>query len=219
MAQIIWDEEGTRFYENGTDHGVLYPKDTDTGKYTPGVAWNGLTAVGEKPSGAEETKLFADNIKYGSLMSAEEFAATIEAYTYPDAWEECDGSKSPVPGMSIGQQTRKTFGLSYRTKIGNDISDDIGYKLHLVYGAKASPSEKSYATVNDSPEAMTMSWEVTTTPVAVTDAKPTAIVTIDSTKVAKPGLAALEAVLYGSGETEAELPLPDAVKTLLMSAG
>lgn len=217
MAKLVWDQTGERLYETGVDRGVLYPIQTG-GQYTKGVAWNGLTAVTESPSGAEQTALYADNIKYLSLTSTEEFGATIEAYTYPEEFAECDGSASLATGVTIGQQARKTFGLCYRTVLGNDVDgNDHGYKLHLIYGATASPSEKGYSTVNDSPEAITFSWEVTTTPVNVTGFKPTASITIDSTKVDPTCLAELEKALYGSDEpsSEPKLPLPDEVKTLM----
>lgn len=222
MSKLTWDETGQRIYETGTRHGVLYPK-KDDGTYDKGVAWNGLTAVTESPSGAEETALYADDIKYLSLYSAEEFGCTIEAYTYPDEWEACDGSAEIAPGVHAGQQSRKGFGFSYRTVLGNDAQgESYGYKLHLVYGAMASPSEKSYATINDSPDAVTFSWEVKTTPVNVTSLpKPTAILTIDSTKADATKLAALEAILYGTDAagnvngTDPRLPLPDEVVTLL----
>lgn len=218
MSKLVWDQTGERFYETGVDHGVLYPIQTG-GVYNKGVAWNGLTAVTESPSGAEANPLYADNIKYLNLVSAEEFGATIEAYTYPDEFAECDGSAALVPGVYIGQQARKTFGLSYRTVLGNDVdNNDYGYKLHLIYGALAAPSEKEYSTINDSPEAITLSWEVTTTPVSVEGYKPTASVTIDSTKVDAEKLAALEAVLYGSESEEARLPLPDELITILGGA-
>ena len=218
MAKLIWDQTGERLYETGVKQGVLYVRDT-TGAYPQGVAWNGLTAVTESPSGAEATPLYADDIKYLNLMSAEEFGATIEAYTYPDEFMECDGSASLVDGVVIGQQTRKTFGLCYRTTLGNDVDgNDYGYKLHIIYGALAAPSEKAYATINDSPEAITFSWEVSTTPVNVTGRKPTSCITIDSTKADKTKLAALEAVLYGSESEEARLPLPDEIKTLMTAA-
>lgn len=216
MAKIIWDEEGSRFYETGTDRGVLYPKDPASGQYNAGVAWNGLTAVTESPTGAEETKLYADNIPYASMRSAEEFGATIEAYTYPDEWAACDGSVEIAPGVVAGQQKRTGFGLAYRTLIGSDVTDEAGYKLHLVYGATASPSEKAYATVNDSPEAITFSWEMTTTPVSVNDdVKPTSLLTIDSTKTDPDVLAALEDILYGNETEEARLPMPSEVITLM----
>ena len=210
--KIVWDKSGDRTYETGVDHGVLYPLNSDTKKYDKGVAWNGLTAVNESPSGAEPTPLYADNIKYLNLMSAEEFGATVEAYTYPDEFGACNGEAELDKGVTIGQQTRKTFGLSYRTKIGNDVDPEAGYKLHLIYGALAAPSEKAYATVNDSPEAITFSWELSTTPVEVKDNKPTASLTIDSTKVSKKAMEAIEAKLYGTDdEGEAELPLPDEI--------
>lgn len=220
MAKLVWDQTGERLYETGVDRGVLYPIQTG-GQYTKGVAWNGLTAVTESPSGAEQTALYADNIKYLSLTSTEEFGATIEAYTYPKEFAECDGSASLATGVTIGQQARKTFGLCYRTVLGNDVDgNDHGYKLHLIYGATASPSEKGYSTVNDSPEAITFSWEVTTTPVNVTGFKPTASITIDSTKADPTCLANLEKALYGSDEPSGEpkLPLPDEVKTLMTPA-
>ena len=221
MAKIKWDKTGERFYETGVKNGVLYVQ--EGGAYPKGVAWNGLTAVTESPSGAEATPLYADDIKYLNLLSAEEFGATIEAYTYPDEFAECDGSASLVDGVMIGQQARKTFGLCYRTTIGNDTNgNDYGYKLHIIYGALAAPSEKAYATINDSPEAITFSWEVTTTPVNVTGAKPTASITIDSTKADPTKLAALEDILYGKdGEpaNEPRLPLPDEIKTLMTAAG
>lgn len=214
MSKLVWDETGKRFYETGVKNGVLYVQ--ENGAYPKGVAWNGLTAVTESPSGAEATPLYADDIKYLNLMSAEEFGATIEAYTYPEEFEVCDGSASLLDGVTIGQQARKTFGLAYKTTIGNDVDgNDHGYKLHLIYGCLAAPSEKAYATINDSPEAITFSWEITTTPVNVTGYKPTAIVTIDSTKCDKAKLEALEAVLFGSESEEARLPLPDEIKTLM----
>lgn len=215
MAKLTWDETSKRLYETGVRQGVLYPQD-NSGAYPKGVAWNGLTAITESPSGAEETALWADDIKYLSLRSAEEFGATIEAYTYPDEFAICDGSAELVTGVIIGQQPRKPFGLCYRTVLGNDTELDAhGYKLHLIYGATASPSERAYQTVNDSPEAITFSWEMTTVPVAVKDARPTACVTIDSTKVDSEKLKAFEKVLYGDENTEARLPLPDEIKTLL----
>ena len=213
MAKIEWDKTGERLYETGVKNGVLYVQ--EGGVYGNGVAWNGLTAVTESPSGAEATPLYADDIKYLNLLSAEEFGATIEAYTYPDEFAACDGSAALVDGVMIGQQARKTFGLCYRTTIGNDTDgNDHGYKLHIIYGALAAPSEKAYATINDSPEAITFSWEITTTPVNVTGAKPTASITIDSTKADPAKLAELEKKLYGDTETEASLPLPDEIKTL-----
>lgn len=214
MAKLTWDDTGKRFYETGVKQGVLYPQ-AEGGTYPKGVAWNGLTAVTESPSGAEPTPLYADDIKYLNLVSAEEYGATIEAYTYPDEFAECDGSAELVPGVTVGQQNRKTFGLSYKTTLGNDVAgNEYGYKLHLIYGAMAAPSEKGYATINDSPEAITFSWEVSTTPVSVTGLKPTASITIDSTKVDKSKLTALEAILYG-GESDARLPLPDEIATLM----
>lgn len=218
MAKITWDETGKRLYETGVKNGVLYPQDA-SGAYPKGVAWNGLTAVTEAPTGAESTPLYADDIKYLNLISAEEFGATIEAYTYPDEFGVCDGTAELATGVSIGQQPRQAFGLSYRTVVGNDVKgNDYGYKLHLIYGALAAPSEKSYATINDSPEAITFSWEVTTTPVSVAGHKPTACLTIDSTKVDSEKLAALEAILYGSESEEARLPLPDEIATMFAAA-
>ena len=213
MAVLTWDQVGERFYETGVDHGVLYIP--TAGVYDTGVAWNGLISVTESPSGAEPSPQYADNIKYLNLLSTEEFGGTIEAYTFPEEFAKCDGTAFPKVGLAVGQQTRKTFGLSYRTKIGNDTDgQDLGYKLHLVYGALAAPSEKAYATINDSPEAVTFSWEFTTTPVEVTGLKPTALLTIDSTKVASADLTALEALLYGTQLEEPSLPLPDAVIAL-----
>lgn len=218
MARLAWDEAGKRFYETGVKRGVLY-KQSNTGAYPLGVPWNGLTAVTESPSGAEATPLYADNMKYLNLMSNEEFGATIEAYTYPDEFAECDGSGEIATGVMIGQQRRKAFGLCYRTELGNDIdATDHGYKLHLVYGAMAAPSEKAYATVNETPEAITFSWEVTTTPVEVTGFKPTASLVIDSTKVDPAKLAALEDILYGTAGADPYLPLPDAVKAIFEEA-
>ena len=212
---LVWDADGKRYYETGVDHGVLYLRD-ETGAYTKGVAWNGLTAVSEAPSGAESNPQYADNIKYLNLVSAEEFSATIEAFTYPDEFEECDGSATLATGVSIGQQDRKTFGFSYRTKIGNDIAgQDLGYKIHLVYGCLAAPSERGYQTVNDSPEALTFSWEVSTTPVPVTGFKPTATVTINSRTTDPAKLKSLEDLLYGTNAAEARLPMPDAIAALI----
>lgn len=214
MAKLVWDKTGERLYETGVSHGVLYVQDS-TGAYPAGVAWNGLTAVTESPSGAEATPLYADDIKYLELRSAEEFGATIEAYTYPKEFEACDGSAELAEGVTIGQQDRKAFGLCYRTIVGNDVKkNDLGYKLHLIYGATASPSEKGYQTVNDSPEAITFSWEVTTTPINVDGFKPTSSLTIDSTKVEKSKLDALEAKLYGAESAEATLPTPDEVAAI-----
>lgn len=215
MAKITWDDTGKRLYETGVKQGVLYPMSA-SGAYEKAVAWNGLTAVTESPSGAEATPLYADDIKYLELRSAEEFNATIEAYTYPDEFAACDGSAELVPGVTLGQQTRKGFGFSYVTTVGNDTEGDAhGYKIHLVYGAKASPSEKAYATVNDSPEAITFSWEITTTPVKIEGFKPTAHIEFDSTKLGAAKMAAIEAVLYGSESEEGKLPLPSEIKTIL----
>lgn len=210
MAKLVWDASGEKLYETGVDQGVLYLN--EGGAYPKGVVWNGLTAVTESPSGAEATPLYADNIKYLNLMSAEEFGATVEAYTYPEEFEACNGVVEVADGVFAGQQTRKTFGMCYRTMLGNDIDNTkYGYKLHLIYGCLASPSEKAYATVNDSPEAVTFSWEVKTTPVPVTGQKPTSTIVIDSTKVPADKLAALEAILYGSDSEEARLPMPDEI--------
>lgn len=215
MSKIVWDKIGERFYETGVDRGVLYVQD-DQGNYPKGVAWNGLIGVTESPTGAEPTPLYADNIKYLNLISVEEFEASIEAYTYPEEFEECDGSAELAPGITIGQQPRKAFGLCYRTKLGNDLEgDDYGYKLHLIYGAKAAPSEKGYETINDSPDAITFSWDITTTPVPVTGFKPTSTLVIDSTKVDPDKLVELEEILYGSDEENARLPLPDEVLSII----
>lgn len=226
MAKLVWDKTGERFYETGVKQGVLYiPTE---GVYSKGVAWNGLTAVTESPSGAEATALYADDIKYLNLLSTEEFGATIEAYTYPDEFAVCDGSAELTKGVTIGQQKRSTFGLCYKTTIGNDTDgNDHGYKLHIIYGALATPSEKAYSTINDSPDAVTFSWEITTTPVNVAGQKPTASLVIDSTKADKTKLEALEAILYGKDPTSLEaqdgveprLPLPDEIKTLMTAAG
>lgn len=219
MSKLVWDKTGERLYETGVQQGVLYPMSTD-GTYPKGVAWNGLTAVTESPSGAEANPFYADNIKYLNIMSAEDFGGTIEAYTYPKEFGECNGEASLAKGVYITQQPRKTFGFCYRTNIGNDIvGNEYGYKLHLVYGALAAPSEKANNTINESPEPMTMSWEFTTTPVSVTGFKPTAHLFFDSTEVDAEKLAALEAVLYGSESEEARLPLPDEVATLIGAAG
>lgn len=214
MARLVWDKTGERFYETGVKNGVLYP--VVNGAYPKGVVWNGLTSVSESPSGADANAIYADDIKYLELRAAEEFGATVEAYTYPDEFAVCDGSASVAEGVTIGQQARQPFGLCYRTVLGNDNQrDEYGYKLHLIYNATASPSERSYQTINDSPEAITFSWEMTTTPVAVTGYKPTACMIIDSTKADPAKLAALEDILYGTAETEARLPLPDEVITLM----
>lgn len=229
MAKLKWDQIGERFYETGVDHGVLYPQ--KNGEYPKGVAWNGLISVTESPSGAEDNALYADNIKYLNLKSAEEFGATLECYTYPDEWAACNGESDLVPGVTLSQQRRNTFGLSYRTKVGNDTDgEDHGFKIHLIYGGSAAPSERSYSTVNDSPEAITFSYEITTTPVPVSGKdgtgkpfKPVAAITIDSTKVKAEKMAALEAILYGTEATtgdsptpgtEARLPLPDELKEI-----
>lgn len=227
MSKLVWDKTGERIYETGVKNGVLYIKGPD-GTYSNGVAWNGLTAVTESPSGAEPTPLYADDIKYLNLMSTEEFSATVEAYTYPDEFAECDGSASLTDGVTIGQQTRKQFGMCYKTTVGNDVSgNEYGYKLHMIYGCLAAPSEKAYATINDSPEAITFSWEVSTTPVNVNNNKPTSTLTIDSTKVDKSKLAALEEILYGKDPTtdggsdgvDPRLPLPDEIATLMKAGG
>ena len=217
MPKIKWDQTGERYYETGVSKGVLYPYANNA--YANGVAWNGLINVSESPEGAEATPLYADNIKYLNLMSAEEFKATIEAYTYPDEFAACNGEASLEEGVSIGQQKRSQFGLSYQTKIGNDVDSELGYKIHLVYGALAAPSEKAYATVNDSPEAITFSWEISTTPVEVPGFKPTASLVIDSTKVDPTKLAEFEKKLYGDETNEATLPLPSEVATLFHAAG
>lgn len=223
MAKLVWDADAHRLYETGTSKGVLYTRDED-GKYPKGVAWNGLTGVTESPSGAEPTDLYADNMKYLTMRSAEDLGATITAYTYPDEFGECDGSAVVTPGMTIGQQSRRSFGLCYQTMVGNDVAgNDYGYKIHILYGATASPSERAYQTVNDSPEAIEFSWELTTTPVAVEGYKPTALVVIDSTDFketdAKARLADLEDILYGTEEEDPRLPLPDEIKTILTAAG
>jgi hypothetical protein len=218
MTLLVWDDTGKRYFETGVDKGVLYVMDQN-GAYPLGVPWNGLTAVTESPSGAEPTPLYADNIKYLTLMSAEEFSATLEAYTFPEAFAECDGSKELTAGNGgwVAQQPRKKFGLVYRTKLGNDVAgQDLGYKLHLLYGCLASPSEKAYATINDSPEAITFSWEISTTPTNVTGFQPTSLLVVDSTQASVNGLAALNDKLFGDATIGvANLPLPDAVKTLL----
>lgn len=214
MTELTWDDVGERRYETGVDHGVLYIPNV-SGVYDNGVAWNGLTTVTEKPSGADSNAQFADNIKYLNLLSAEDFGATLEAFTYPDEFAQFDGLQQPSPGVAIGQQTRKSFGLCYRTKIGNDIEgDSLGFKLHLIYGAQASPSEKAYSTVNDSPAPITFSWEITTTPAQVTDYKPTALIVVDSTVVGSDDLDNLMALLYGTVGTSPSLPTPDEVLAL-----
>lgn len=213
--RLKWDQTGEKTYETGVGNGVLYPQKSD-GSYDHGVAWNGLSSVNESPSGAEPTKIYADNIAYLTLISAEEFGATVEAYTYPDEFAECDGSAEVADGVTVGQQDRKPFGMAYKTIVGNDTEKNAhGYKLHMIYGATAAPSEKSYGTVNDSLEAVTFSWELSTTPVEVADHKPTASITIDSTKADKEKLKALEDILFGSEEAEARLPLPDEIITLM----
>ena len=214
MARIEWDKTGEKCYESGVDHAVLYPQ--SKGAYTGGVSWNGITAVNEQPSGAEANKMFADNIHYGTLLSAEEFKVSIEAYMYPPEFEECDGTAEPVPGVTIGQQSRKTFGLVYKTLLGNDTEGtDFGYILHFIYGCLAAPSGRSYNTVNESPEAGEMSWSVSTTPVDVPNAKPSATITIKSTKCDKKKLDALEAIVYGSDDAEARFPLPEEIIELV----
>ena len=215
MSKLVWDQSGKRLYETGVDHGVLFPIQTG-GVYSKGVAWNGLTAVTESPSGADVNDIYADNMKYLGLVGAEKFGATVEAYTYPDEFAECDGSVELVKGATIGQQNRKVFGMVYRTVIGNDVDgNEHGYKLHLIYGATAAPSEKAYNTINEDPEAITFSWELSTTPVNVTGHKPTASLTIDSTKADPTKLAELEKILFGDTETEPRLPLPDEIAQLL----
>ena len=216
--KITWDKSGERYYETGVKRGVLYVM--DKGTYGNGVAWNGLTAVTESPSGAEASPMYADDIKYLNLYSAEEFAATVEAYTYPDEFAECDGSAEIAPGVTIGQQKRKTFGMCYTTVLGNDTDgNDYGYKIHIIYGANAAPSEKAYATINDSPEAITFSWELTTTPVEVAGHKPTASLTIDSTKTTPEKMKAIEDILYGTESQEPRLPLPSEIAEVLKSEG
>ena len=215
--KLVWDATGERLYETGVKQCALYVQ--EAGAYPKGVAWNGITAVTESPSGAEATPLYADDIKYLNLMSTEEFGATIEAYMYPDEFAVCNGESELVKGVKIGQQKRKTFGLCYKTALGNDVDgNEHGYKLHIIYGALAAPSEKAYATINDSPEAITFSWEISTTPVNVDGAKPTASIVIDSTKVDAEKLTALETILYGSEDTDARLPLPNEIKTLMTPA-
>lgn len=219
MAKLEWDKTGTHYFENGVDHGVLYPQTDGEASggvvYGNGVAWNGLTSVTQSPEGAEPSAVYADNIKYLSLLSVEEFNATIEAYTYPDEFAACDGSASLGEGVTIDQQARKTFCLSYRTKIGNDVNNDLGYKIHIIYGCLAAPSERAYETVNDSPEAMTLSWEISTTPVVVTGFKPTSHLVIDSTKVKPAALKAIEDALYGTESESAKILMPDEVAALI----
>ena len=213
--KLVWDNVGERFYETGVKNCALYLQNTD-GSYPKGVAWNGISTINESPSGAESSPIYADDTKYLNLISNEELSASIEAYTYPDEFAECDGSAEIATGITIGQQPRKAFGLAYKTTLGNDIvGNEYGYKLHLLYGCKAAPSEKAYSTINDSPEAITFSWEISTTPVNVKGFKPTSNLTIDSSKVAPEKLAALEAVLFGSESVEARLPLPDEIITLV----
>lgn len=226
MSKLIWDQPGTRTYETGVDHGVLYLN--ENGTYPKGTAWSGLVSVSESPSGAEDNPLYADNMKYLNMKSAEEFGATVECYTYPKEWAQCDGSAELTTGVMIGQQARKNFGLCYRTRVGNDsVGDDYGYKLHLIYGCSASPSERSYQTVNDSPEAITFSFEVSTTPITVTGARPVSSLVIDSTLVEPASLAKLEEILYGKDPTseeandgvDARLPLPDEIKEIFEAEG
>ena len=218
MSRIEWDKTGERLFETGLDRGVLYPQ-SKTGEYQAGVPWNGLTAVTQSPSGAEANDLYADNMKYLTFLSAEDFGATVEAYMYPDEFAACDGSAEIAPGARIGQQDRLGFGLSYRTLIGNDVAGSAhGYKIHIIYGCKATPSERNYQTVNDSPDAMTLSWELSTTPVNVTGFKPSAHVEIDSTGCDASKLAALETILYGSENSEPRLPMPDEIADILNAA-
>lgn len=218
MTALQWDQSGDRLYETGVDRGVLYPQDSG-GDYPNGVAWNGLTTVTESPSGADSNPQYADNIKYLNLYSVEEFGGTIEAFTYPEEFAECDGTVMPSPGVAVGQQARKAFGLCYRSRVGNDIEGtDHGYKLHIVYGATASPSEKAYATINDSPEGIAFSWDFSTIPHAVDNLKPTSLIVIDSTKVDATALSSLEDLLYGSGAGDARLPLPQEVLDLFGGA-
>lgn len=218
MAILVWDDTGKRLYETGVQNGVLYPRNS-SGVYPLGVAWNGLISVTESPSGAESNKVYADNTTYLNLISTEEFGATIEAYTYPDEFAACDGSGELATGVFIGQQSRQVFGLAYKSILGNDVAgNDLGYKLHLIYGSNAAPSEKAYATINDSPEAITFSWEITTTPIEVTGFKPTASITIDSTKVPAAKLATLETILFGSTNADPRLPLPNEIATLMAAS-
>ena len=215
MAKLIFNNVGERLFETGVKNGVLYVMGDD-GAYENGVVWNGLTAVTESPSGAETTPLYADDVKYVVIYAAEEFGATVEAYTYPEEFEQCDGSAAIADGITIGQQTRKSFGMCYKTSVGNDVQgQDYGYKIHIIYGAKAAPSEKSYSTINDSPEAVTFSWELSTVPVPVEGHNPTATMVIDSTRVPAEKMALIEAKLYGSEEAEATLPLPNEILELI----
>lgn len=215
MARAVWDVTGEKLYETGVSNGMLYVVGGD-GKYGKGVAWSGLSKVTEKPSGAEANAIYADNQKYLNLIAAEEFGATVEAYQYPDEFQECDGSKEIAPGVYAGQQDRKTFGMSYRTLIGSDTENtNHGYKVHIIYGALAAPSERAYGTVNNNPEAISFSWDVSTTPVNVPDSKPTAVLTIDSTKTTKEKMKALEDILYGTESDEPKLPLPEEVIALM----
>ena len=215
MARLIWDEVGQRFFETGVKNGVLYVQDND-GSYKNGVVWNGLTAVTESPSGAEETPLYADDVKYLTLRSAEEFGATVEAYTYPEEFEQCDGSASIAEGITIGQQARRAFGLCYRTSVGNDIQgQNFSYKLHLIYGCTVAPSEKSYSTINDNPEAITFSWELSTVPVPVDGFSPTASLVIDASKVDEGKMQQLEDALFGNESNEAKLLLPNEIMEML----
>jgi hypothetical protein len=215
MSKLVFDAVGKHFYETGVDHGVLFRMNEAGTSYEKGVAWNGLSAVTQSPEGAEESAIYADNTKYLSLRSAEEFKGTIEAYTYPDEFEACDGSAELSKGVKISQQARRSFAFCYRTKIGSDLNPDLGYKIHIIYGATAAPSERAYATVNDSPEAIAMSWEITTTPVAVTNHKATAHLEIDSTKISATALALIEDALYGAAESDSGLLLPDEILALI----
>lgn len=217
MSRLIWDAIGEKFYEMGTKMGALYPMKED-GSYENGVAWNGLTAVTESPSGAEETKLYADDIKYASLRSAEEYAYTIEAYTYPPEWEPCDGSAQVATGVTIGQQKRKGFGFSWVTTVGNDVSDEVGKKIHIAWNSTASPSEKSYASINDSPDAITFSWECSTSPVNVSGFRPTSHMEIDYSKLKAATVKAIEDKLWGTENAEATLPTPEEIITLVTTS-
>jgi hypothetical protein len=214
VTTVVWDDTGNKKYETGVDHGVLFPLNPETALYDDGFAWNGLTAVNEKPGGAAPNPQFADNIKYLNLLSAETFAGTIQAFTYPDEFGACDGTNAPFSGVTVGQQSRQTFGLCYRTKVGNDVSSELGFKLHLVYGALATPSEKDFATINDSPAAVQFSWDFDCTPVPVTNLQPTCLIVVDSTKVDSGALSDLEDLLYGTSGTDPSLPYPDDVIAL-----